>query len=260
MLLAVPVILWTVQTAFLVVLGLPVRWRIDSRGAPRVLRSAGRISTQACLLIALCLYPVLTGRPIVGYYASLLPATATRWHFVQGVAAAVLCLSLLFLAWVVSGRIQVLLHHSRRKCVRRMALLVPTAFFGAFVEELFFRGVIMADLLRTGVLSPMLVLILNSLVFAAAHYVRGVKRRWTFAGHFFLGFLLSLAFFRTGRLWLPCGLHVGGILAIMGTRPFFRYQGPAWLTGASIFPFAGVVGVAGLAVLTLFVLKYDAAP
>jgi hypothetical protein len=43
---------------------------------------------------------------------------------------------------------------------------------------------------------------------------------------------------------------------IMGIRPFVRYRGPAWLTGASIFPFAGVIGMAGLILLTAFVSTY----
>jgi membrane protease YdiL (CAAX protease family) len=96
--------------------------------------------------------------------------------------------------------------------------------------------------------------------FAAAHYVREVKRRWTFAGHVMLGLCLCLCFVRTGALWLPLGVHAGGIFAIMAARPFVRYQGPAWLTGASIFPFAGAVGVAALGILTA-VLWFDyAAP
>ena len=71
-----------------------------------------------------------------------------------------------------------------------------------------------------------------------------------------LGLLLAIAFLRTGTLWLPVGLHAGGILMIMGTRPFMRFRGPAWLTGASIFPFAGVVGIVGLGILTSFVAVY----
>ncbi len=97
---------------------------------------------------------------------------------------------------------------------------------------------------------------LGALIFAGAHYVRAVKRRWTFPGHVLLGVLLCVAFLRTGSLWLPMGLHAGGIFMIMGIRPFVRYRGPAWLTGASIFPFAGVIGMAGLLLLTAFVSTY----
>ena len=132
-------------------------------------------------------------------------------------------------------------------------LLLPTAVFGAFVEELLFRGVVMRDLLRDMPSAPALAVGIAVVVFAAAHYVRPVKRRWTFPGHLMLGLLLCVAFLRTGSVWLATGFHAGGILMIMGTRPFFRYRGPAWITGASTFPFAGAVGMVGLAILTVFV-------
>jgi hypothetical protein len=62
--------------------------------------------------------------------------------------------------------------------------------------------------------------------------------------------LLCVSFACTGALWLPLGLHGGGILIIMGLRPLVRYVGPPWLVGASIFPYAGAVGVIGLTILT----------
>jgi hypothetical protein len=37
----------------------------------------------------------------------------------------------------------------------------------------------------------------------------------------------------------------------MGVRPFIRYSGPAWLVGASVFPFAGALGVTALLLLIL---------
>jgi membrane protease YdiL (CAAX protease family) len=97
---------------------------------------------------------------------------------------------------------------------------------------------------------------LSTLVFAVAHYVRKVKRRWTFAGHIMLGLLLSVAFHQTGNLWLAIGLHAGGNFMILGTRPLITNRGPAWLTGASIFPYAGAAGVVGLGILTAFVVTH----
>ena len=49
--------------------------------------------------------------------------------------------------------------------------------------------------------------------------------------------------------------HPHVLIAIMAARPFVRYKGPAWITGASIFPFAGVVGVAAL-LLLISVIRY----
>jgi membrane protease YdiL (CAAX protease family) len=156
--------------------------------------------------------------------------------------------------------LQIDVHHSRRKWTRRLTMLAPTALFGAFVEELLFRGVVMADLLRTPALNPVGGVLMATAVFAGAHYVRSVKRHWTLPGHVMLGLLLCIAFQRTGQLWLAAGLHAGGIMMIMAARPFVRYRGPAWLTGASIFPFAGVVGIAGLGILTVFVATHFGAP
>ena len=98
-------------------------------------------------------------------------------------------------------------------------------------------------------------------VFAAAHYIRGVKRYWTFFGHLALGTLFCVAFYYTRALWLPLGLHAAGILVLSAARPFIRYTGPAWLVGASIFPYAGAVGIVALLALALNVaLSYGGLP
>jgi len=46
-------------------------------------------------------------------------------------------------------------------------------------------------------------------------------------------------------------LHAAGVILLLGTRPFIRYEGPTWLIGASVFPYAGAVGVIALAMLTV---------
>ncbi len=260
LLACVPVVMWVVQTAQLRAYGLPVRWRIDAGDAPRTIRTTGRIVTQASLLTVILVYPLLRGQPILDYYAELLPMTDTALQSVHGAAVSILFLCVLYLAWIATDRLRVSVHQSRRRWVRRLVLLVPTACFGAFVEELLFRGVVMADLLDSPYVPMSVAVAASILVFAGAHYVRSVKRRWTIFGHLMLGLLLCVAFLRTGTLWLAIGLHAGGILMIMGTRPFFRNRGPAWLTGASIFPFSGAVGIVGLAALTAFVACYYGKP
>lgn len=260
LLAAVPIVMWAVQTVQLRAAGLPIRWRIDADGAPKSVRTGGRIVTQASLLGVILLYPLIRGEAILAYYPSLLPVGPILRQFAQGAAASVLFLCALFGAWLATGRLQIDIHHSRKKWIRRVVMLVPTALFGAFVEELLFRGVVLADLLRSPSMSTSMAIGLGALIFAGAHYVRAVKRRWTFPGHLMLGVLLGVAYVRTGALWLPVGLHAGGIFMIMGIRPFVRYRGPAWITGASIFPFAGVIGIAGLALLTGFVHRYYGPP
>ncbi|QDV91000.1 CAAX amino terminal protease self- immunity [Phycisphaerae bacterium RAS2] len=252
MLLAIPIVLWSVQSVCLAAARQPLRWRIDSRGGAKHLRLAVRIATQVGLLAVIVLYPVVRGEAIIAYYGRLLPPAPAAEHFGYGVASAALFLSVLFVIWLATQRLVVEVHHARKKWIRRLVLLGPTAMFGAFVEEFLFRGVLMADLLRSN-WSPGSAVAISALVFAIAHYVRAVKRHWTFPGHIALGVLLGVAFLETGSLWLAAGLHAGGILVIMGVRPFVRYAGPAWLTGASIFPFAGVVGIAALVTLTAIV-------
>ncbi|MFQ5501959.1 MAG: lysostaphin resistance A-like protein [Phycisphaerae bacterium] len=260
LLICVPIVMWAAQTILLRHHGLPVRWRIDSGDAPRSVRTIGRIITQLALLSVILAYPPCRGQPIYEYYTHLLPGTPAMWQGLHGAAASILFLCALYAAWIATDRLVVHVHQSRSRWIRRLILLLPTALLGATVEELLFRGVVMADLMKTSWLQPHAALTISILIFAAAHYVRSVKRRWTILGHLMLGCLLCIAFQQTHTLWLPIGLHAGGILMIMGARPFTRYRGPAWLTGASIFPFAGVVGLIGLAILTAFVSHYYGGP
>lgn len=260
LLAAIPCVMWLIQTALLTLHGHPVRWRLDSRAAPTIVRTGGRIATQLSLLGVVMVYPLTRGRGALEYYASLLPRDRTALQFAQGFAVSTLFLCLLFAAWLATGRLQVDVHHSRKKWIRRLVLLIPTTVFGAVVEEVLFRGVVLADLLEAERLPHGAAIAIGAMVFAVAHYVRTVKRRWTFPGHVVLGVLLCVAFAETGALWLPMGLHAGGIFMIMGFRPFVRYRGPAWVTGASIFPFAGVIGLIGLAVLTGFVVRQYGVP
>ena len=58
----------------------------------------------------------------------------------------------------------------------------------------------------------------GTVIFAAAHYVRSVKRYWTFPGHVALGALLCAAFYWTGNVWLSFGVHAGGVLVLMAVQ------------------------------------------
>ena len=58
-----------------------------------------------------------------------------------------------------------------------------------------------------------------------------------------LGLWLGVAFYKTNALWLPMGLHSGGILAIGVHRCFTNYRGPAMLVGTQTFPIAGLISI-----------------
>ncbi len=256
LLLLVPFVMWCGQSLLLRLHGLPIRYRLDSGDAPRAVRTWGRVITQGSILALIIAYPPLVqGQSPVAFYGAMLPIDGSFYLFAHGAAAATTCLCVLFAIWIATDRMRVDVHQSRRRWMRRLLLLPATAVFGALAEELLFRGVLFSDLLKT--FSPSVTVVIGTLIFASAHYVRAVKRWWTIGGHLALGVLLGVAFLVTDRsLWLPVGLHAGGIMMIMGARPFVRYRGPAWLTGASIFPYAGVFGIVGLGVLTAFVARY----
>jgi membrane protease YdiL (CAAX protease family) len=250
----VPVVMWVTQTVLLRSAGLPMQWRISGRDLPRELKRVNRGVTYAVFAIVLLAYPLLRGYSLVTYYGGMFPAE--RWReLVFGLAASVLYLSLLYLAWLMSGNVRFEVRHSPGRLVQRLAGAPVTALLAAVAEELLFRGVLLADLM--GSMPVPEAVAIGTLVFAAAHYVRSVKRYWTFVGHLALGLLFCVAYVKTHALWLGVGLHAGGILVLMGVRPFVRYTGPPWLVGASIFPYAGVVGVAALLLLTWQVARME---
>ncbi len=249
LLLLVPIAMWLAQALALRAAGLPGHWRIGTTDLPAPLRRVNRIVTKAAFAAVLLLYPLLRGDSPWTYYAGFFPWGPRALDLLHGAAAAILYLALLYLAWMLTDNVRFEIRHDARRLAKRLAGVPFTALLIALVEELLFRAVLLANLLEA--LEPRWALPIGALVFAAAHYVRRVKRYWTFPGHLALGTLLCLAFFWTGALWLPLGLHAGGVLVLMAVRPFARYTGPAWLVGASIFPYAGAVGIVALALLTI---------
>jgi len=249
-LLAVPAIMWLGQSVLLLAAGLPLRVRISAEDLPRPLRPVNRVVTNVAFAAALLGYPLLRGQSPLAYYRRFFPVTDARpAEALFGIAASVLYLSLLYLAWTLTDNVRFRVRHTPGRLLQRLSGVPPTALFVALVEELLFRAMLLAGLLEA--LDARVALPIGVLAFAGAHYLRPVKRYWTFPGHLALGVLLCSAYLLTRALWLPLGLHAGGVLVLMGTRPLVRYTGPAWLVGASIFPYAGVVGIAGLLLLTL---------
>ena len=107
-----------------------------------------------------------------------------------------------------------------------------------FIEETFFRGIVLGILLRTG--RKLLSVVAVSGLFAAVHFLKGSEREpaivtWTsgfqsigdafagfgdpmmvlaaFATLFLIGCILADARVLTRSLWLPIGLHAGWIFA-----------------------------------------------
>jgi len=249
LLILLPVVMWVCQTVLLWRAGLPPRLRIGAADLPRPLKRINRLVTNAAFAALLVAYPLLRGQSPLAYYGGFLPGGTRPLEALHGAAASILYLALLYLAWNLTDNVRFGVRHRRRRLVRRLAGVPLTAALVALVEELLFRAMLLAGLLDS--FSPPVALPLGVVLFAGAHYVRGVKRYWTLPGHLALGTLFCLAFFLTNALWLSLGLHAGGVVILMGARPFVRYSGPTWLVGASIFPYAGLAGLAGLALLTI---------
>jgi membrane protease YdiL (CAAX protease family) len=248
LLILVPVIMWGGQSILLLAAGMPIRARISSASLPRRFQSLNRAITHAAFAAVLLAYPAIRGESPVRYYLGFFPL-AGRYEFLHGLCVSVLYLAALYLGWVATDNVRFEIRHRTARIVRRLSVAPISAVFGALVEELLFRALLLAGLLES--FSTPIAVVIGAIVFAVAHYIRQVKRYWTFAGHIGLGLLLCVAFVCTRSLWLPMGLHAGGILLIMSLRPFLRYTGPRWLVGVSIFPYAGLTGIVALVLLTL---------
>jgi CAAX protease family protein len=120
----------------------------------------------------------------------------------------------------------------------RFGKVLLAAISVPFIEETFFRGIVLGILLRSG--RKRLSVVVVSALFAAVHFLKGSEREpaivtWTsgfqsigdafagfgdpmmvlaaFATLFLIGCILADARVLTGSLWLPIGLHGGWIFA-----------------------------------------------
>lgn len=168
----------------------------------------------------------------------------------------------------------------------RLGKVLVASITVPFIEEAFFRGMVLGVLLRTG--RKYMAIVTVSAVFAAVHFFKAPERTsaivtWVsglnsiahsfgrvgepmmvasaFATLFLFGCILAVARVRTHSLWLPIGLHAG---LIFGSGAF------SWLTHRQMvaLPWVGknlLVGIVplGVAAITWIMmrtwLKYDRA-
>jgi membrane protease YdiL (CAAX protease family) len=189
---------------------------------------------RAILIAAvLLLWPLLRASNVRGL-ADL--GLAPNRHWARDVGAGVLLsvIPLLFCAALLIG-----LHvYSFRHVVAwpRLGKVLLAAISVPFIEETFFRGIILGVLLRTG--RKYLAILIASALFAVVHFLKAPDRTsavvtWTsgfnsithsfaqfgdmmmlvsaFATLFLIGCILADARVLTRSLWLPIGLHAGWI-------------------------------------------------
>ena len=191
---------------------------------------------RAILIAAVLLFwPLLRVSNVRGM-ADLGLAPNSHWSRDVGTGALVSVIPLLFCAAVL-----IALHaYSFRHVFAwpKLGKVFLAAISVPFIEETFFRGIVLGILLRTGRKLPSVVAV--SALFAAVHFLKGSEREpaivtWTsgfqsigdafagfgdpmmvlaaFATLFLIGCILADARVLTHSLWLPIGLHAGWIFA-----------------------------------------------
>jgi len=138
----------------------------------------------------------------------------------------------------------------------------------SFQEELLFRGYYLQNLVE-GLNRP-LAIFLTSVVFGALHLANPGASLSAMMGTALAGALFAYAWFASGRLWLPAGLHIGwnifeGIVfgfPVSGLDlPKILHpviDGPTWITGGEFGPEAGLVLIPSLGALAVLIRIYGA--
>jgi membrane protease YdiL (CAAX protease family) len=191
---------------------------------------------RAILIAAvLLLWPLLRASNVRGM-ADLGLATNTNWG--RDVCYGIL-LSVIPLLFCAALLIELHVYSFRHVFVwPRFGKVLLAAVSVPFIEETFFRGIVLGILLRTG--RKLLSVVAVSGLFAVVHFLKGSEREsaivtWTsgfqsigdafagfgdpmmvlaaFATLFLIGCILADARVLTRSLWLPIGLHAGWIFA-----------------------------------------------
>ena len=229
-----------------------------------------RFFHRAILIVAvLLLWPLLRVSNVRGL-ADLVLAPNPHWARDVGSGVLLSVIPLLFcgalLIWLRVYSFRHVIVWPRIGTVLLAATSVP------FIEEIFFRGLILGILLRPG--RRLLSIVAVSGLFAAVHFLKGSEQEsvivtWTsgfqsigdaFAGFgdpmmvlaafgtlFLIGCILADARVLTLSLWLPIGLHAGWIL---GNGVFNRFARREFV----MLPWLGrnlLVGLIPLAVLAI---------
>jgi membrane protease YdiL (CAAX protease family) len=199
-------------------------------------------------------------------------------HWARDVGCGVL-LSVIPLLFCVALLIELHVYSFRHVFVwPRLGKVLLAAISVPFIEETFFRGIVLGILLRTS--RKLLSIVAVSGLFAAVHFLKGSEREptivtWTsgfqsigdafagfgdpmmvlaaFATLFLIGCILADARVLTRSLWLPIGLHAGWIFASGTFSWLARRQMVAlpWL-GKNLL--VGVIPL-GLAAVTWIVMR-----
>lgn len=240
--LSLIIILLAGQTVILKLFREPLQWTFGaSSSQPKKLRLALKVLLQSVLVGSIFLYPYLIGTTPGAYYGPLYPGNRAM-EFLWGEAAALLLLGIIFGIEFAAGWLKPEMRFTPGLALRKCLLSALSSITVVLIEEALFRGVVLRSLLDGG-MAPLAAIVVSAIIFSAAHFIRKVPTYWPAVGLAVLGVWLGIAFYRTGALWLPMGLHSGGILAIGIHRCFTRYEGDAFIIGTQTFPIAGLISI-----------------
>jgi len=178
-----------------------------------------------------------------------------------GAAIALGCVTVVFLAGVLMGFIEVRRSKMAEDCMSCLPMFLGGLidfFTAAVFEEIIFRGYVFFLLYEAA--GAQVAIVVSSVVFAVAHMVKHPSTPILYAlNAFIFGALVAICRHFTGTLWLPIGLHFGWNVVsgpIFGLpysgKPYDRgvvvsdVSGPQWLTGGRYSLDAGVLGTLAL--------------
>jgi uncharacterized protein len=169
---------------------------------------------------------------------------------IRGFALAVASLILLAGAMTLAGVFTPYFRLPFATGLERSVKALLTAITVGFLEEIFFRGILLRGMLED--VKPASALLVTNLFYSAIHFLKPSEKLvlsaldplaglrhvvYSFegfldpvellpglAGLFFIGLVLSYAFLRTGSVFLSIGLHAGWVFALKTIRVYGNYR------------------------------------
>jgi len=250
-------VLWSGQSVALLVAGEPLAWPLRYTTRKPIVRWTGRMMIHVSWLIILIGTPLALGISPLEALRQAFPLPVP-WRPI-GIAFAIMLIICggMFIVYNNTGWLH--LEPQLDPKVRRAKLL--RRFIGplplATLEEGVFRGIVFEQMLRSLPQTPFytaVAVILSSVVFTAAHFIKGApgkamaQKLQEAYGYFIVGCLFAWAYLVGGRsLWLPIVVHASAIFFVEVTRLYAVPKAPRWLVGLDVSPQSGLIGT--LAVL-----------
>jgi uncharacterized protein len=220
----------------------------------RLHNSWGGVALTWSVALALFCIVALVERFTVGRTLTQIgfPRKNAARDFALGLLVGAALFSAVIAQLALSGHYHVDAVHVTSDLAIAVLLFLP----GAAIEEMLFRGVLFRLLEEW--IGTWFALIVSAALFGLAHLANpGATAESALAIALEAGVLLGLAYIVTRNLWFPIGLHfawnycegpvfgtaVSGGHAVLKSAVTARLDGPAWLTGGSFGPEAGICAI-----------------